>query len=140
MQSALFGPVIGLVLWSFVMWAWLYATRLPKVIGNQAATNPNKTRAEFDQMIPPHVRWKADNYNNLMEQPTLFYAIALTLAIAGEGFGLNLALAWLYVALRVVHSLVQATVNVIVLRWAIFMAASIVLLVLAVRTAFTVFA
>jgi hypothetical protein len=74
-----------------------------------------------------------------MEQPTLFYAIALTLAIAGEGFGLNLALAWLYVALRVVHRLVHAILNIIVVRWAIFMAASVVLLMLAVRTAFTVF-
>jgi hypothetical protein len=139
MTSPILQPLVALVLWSFVMWAWLYATRLPVVIGSQAATNPNKTRAEFDQMIPPHVRWKADNYNNLMEQPTLFYAVALTLAIAGDGFGLNLGLAWLYVALRVVHSLVQAIVNVIVVRWAIFMAASVVLLVLAVRAALTVF-
>jgi hypothetical protein len=139
MTSPILQPLVALVLWSFVMWAWLYATRLPVVIGNRTATDPNKTRAEFEQLIPPQVRWKADNYNNLMEQPTLFYAISLTLAIAGDGFGLNLALAWLYVSLRVLHSLVQAIVNVIVVRWAIFMAASVVLLALAVRTALVVF-
>ena len=139
MPSPILQPLVALVLWSFVMWAWLYATRLPVAIGSQVASDPTKTRAEFDLLTPPRVRWKADNYNNLMEQPTLFYAIALTLALTGEGAGLNLAFAWLYVALRVVHSLVHAIVNVIVVRWAIFMAASVVLLVLAVRAALMVF-
>jgi len=139
MTSPILQPLVALVLWSFVMWAWLYATRLPKVIGNQAATNPNKTRAEFDQMIPPHVRWKADNYNNLMEQPTLFYAVALTLALLGAGDGLNAMLAWLYMASRVVHSLVQATVNIILLRFGIFMVGSLLLLALTIRAAMVVF-
>ena len=73
-----------------------------------------------------------------MEQPTLFYAVVLTLAVIGEGTGLNAGLAWLYVGLRVVHSLVQAVVNIIMLRFAIFMVASIVLFVLALRAAFAV--
>ena len=85
------------------------------------------------------MRWKADNYNNLMEQPTLFYAAALTLAMLDAGGGLNVVLAWLYVALRVAHSLIHALINVVVLRFAVFMAASIVLLVLSVRTALIVF-
>jgi hypothetical protein len=84
------------------------------------------------------VRWKADNYNNLMEQPTLFYAVTLTLALLGEGAGLDTALAWLYVGLRIAHSLVHAIVNIIMLRFAIFMAASVVLLVMAVRAALSV--
>ena len=85
------------------------------------------------------VRWKADNYNNLMEQPTLFYAVALTLALLGAGKGLNTSLAWLYVGLRVAHSLIQAIVNVVMLRFAIFMAASFVLLVMSVRAALIVY-
>jgi hypothetical protein len=89
--------------------------------------------------LPPEVRWKADNYNHLMEQPTLFYAVALTLALVGAGDGINLTLAWAYVGLRVVHSLIQAMVNIIVLRFGVFMAASMVLLALAVRAAMTVF-
>src|SRR5262249_41653409 len=96
MQSPILAPVVALVLWSFVMWAWLYATRLPVVIRSRTAVDPTKTYAELQQQIPPNVRWKADNYNNLMEQPTLFYAIALTLALTGEGAGLNLAIGWLY--------------------------------------------
>jgi hypothetical protein len=85
------------------------------------------------------VRWKADNYNHLMEQPTLFYATALTLALVGQGDGLNLALAWAYVGLRLLHSLIQALINVIILRFAVFMVASSVLVLLAVRAAMAVF-
>jgi hypothetical protein len=74
-----------------------------------------------------------------MEQPTLFYAVALILALLGEGGGLNTGLAWLYVGLRIAHSLVQALINVVMLRFAIFMAASFVLLVMTVRAALIVF-
>ncbi|WP_436049364.1 MAPEG family protein [Phenylobacterium sp. LjRoot225] len=81
------------------------------------------------------MRWKADNYNHLMEQPTLFYAVALVLAFAGAGDGLNAGLAWAYVALRIVHSLVQALVNVILVRFGVFMVASLVLLALTIRAA-----
>jgi hypothetical protein len=84
------------------------------------------------------VRQKADNYNNLMEQPTLFYALALTLAVLGAGDGLNAALAWLYVGLRIAHSLVQALVNVVMLRFAVFAAASLVLLAMSLRAAIVV--
>ena len=139
MKSPILAPLVALVLWSFVMWAWLYATRLPVVVGKPFGIDRNLTRAEFNAHIPARVRWKADNYNNLMEQPTLFYAVALTLALLGDGGGLNAALAWLYVGLRVAHSLVHATVNVIVVRFAIFMLASVVLLVLTLRTAVAVF-
>jgi len=139
MHSPILAPVIALVLWSFVMWAWLYATRIPAIMKNRIVHDPTRPAAEFHAQLPARVRWKADNYNNLMEQPTLFYAVALTLALLGAGTGLNAALAWLYVALRVAHSLVQATVNVILVRFAIFMVASVVLLVLAIRAALIVF-
>jgi len=139
MHSPILAPLIALVLWSFVMWAWLYATRIPAVRRNKIALDPRRPPGEFHAQLPAEVRWKADNYNHLMEQPTLFYAVALTLAFLGAGTGLNAALAWLYVALRVAHSLVQATVNVILVRFTIFMAASVVLLVLAIRAAILVF-
>jgi hypothetical protein len=78
--------------------------------------------------LPSNVRWKADNYNHLMEQPTIFYAVALTLAIIGAGDGINLELAWAYVGLRVVHSLVQVLINKIELRFSIFFLSSLVLI------------
>jgi hypothetical protein len=139
MTSPILAPVVALVLWSMVMWVWLYATRIPAMQKAKVRLDPNLTSAELGATVPPSVRWKADNYNHLMEQPTIFYATALALALAGAGDGLNATLAWGYVGLRVAHSLVQATVNVILLRFAVFVAASLVLLAMALRAAMVVF-
>ena len=139
MHSPLFAPVIALVLWSLAMCAWLYATRIPAVTRNRIAYDPRRAAEEFHNRLPAEVRWKADNYNNLMEQPTLFYAVTLTLALLGADGALNIALAWLYVALRIAHSLVQATVNIVMLRFAIFISATVVLLAMSIRAALIVF-
>lgn len=138
MEHAILQPVIGLVVWSMVMWGWLYATRLPAMMRERTKLDQTLPRDVMLGGLPPRVRWKADNYNHLMEQPTLFYATALTLALLGEGSGLNLILAWAYVALRIAHSLIQALVNAIPLRFAVFMVASGVLVVLALRAAVAV--
>ncbi len=139
MASPILQPVVALVLWSFVMWAWLYATRIPAIRAAKAPMPPEMTGADLNALLPPQVRWKADNYNHLMEQPTLFYATALVLAFAGAGDGLNAWLAWAYVALRIVHSLVQALTNIILVRFTVFNIASLVLLALAIRAAIAVF-
>jgi hypothetical protein len=139
LNSPILAPLLALVLWSFVMMAWLYATRIPAISKNNIVYDPRRPSEEFHGQLPAQVRWKADNYNNLMEQPTLFYAVTLTLALLGAGGGANAGLAWLYVALRIAHSLVQATVNVVVVRFALFMAGSLVLLVLSVRAVTIVF-
>jgi hypothetical protein len=135
MPSPILAPLLALVLWSFVMWAWLYATRIPAITKLKIVYDPQRPRSEFMAKLPAEVRWKADNYNNLMEQPTLFYAVALVLAFLGAGGGLNDVLAWTYVALRIAHSLIQATVNLILPRFTVFMLGSIVLLVLSIRAA-----
>jgi len=139
MSHAILQPVIILVLWSMVMWAWLYATRLPAMMRARTKLDPTLPGDVMLGGLPPQVRWKADNYNHLMEQPTLFYATALTLALLERGDGLNLWLAWAYVFLRVAHSLIQALVNRIPLRFAVFMTASGVLVILAIRAAVAVF-
>ena len=139
MSNSILQPVVALVLWSMVMWAWLYATRIPAIVGAKVEMDPTMTTADLSQRLPPQVRWKADNYNHLMEQPTLFYAVALTLAFVGEGSGLNAWLTWAYVGIRVVHSLVQALANIIMVRFLIFMVGSLVLLALAIQAALAVF-
>jgi hypothetical protein len=126
-------PVVVLVAWTMVMWAWMYVTRIPAIFASKMKLNPNAPRGEQMNSLPPQVRWKADNYNHLMEQPTLFYALCLALALAGAGDGLNLTLAWAYVGLRVLHSLVQALVNIIELRFAVFMLSSFVLMAMIIN-------
>jgi len=127
--------VIALVLWTFVMGVWLYATRIPAMKKHQVIYDPQRPAEEFHAQLPADVRWKADNYNNLLEQPPLFYAVALTLAFLEAGSGFNAGLAWAYVALRIVHSLVQALINKVMIRFALYAAASIILLVMTIRAA-----
>ena len=134
---AILQPVVALAAWTMLMWAWMYATRLPamraaRLDPNALANDPEMT---LDRALPPQVQWKAHNYNHLHEAPTVFYAVAIVLAIVGAGDGYNAYLGWLYVAARVAHSLVQATVNRVVLRFAIFAVSSLVLIVLIVRAA-----
>ena len=139
MPSPILQPVVALVLWSLVMEVWLYATRIPAIQAAKLPMDPALTAAELNARIPPQVRWKADNYNHLMEQPTIFYAVCLAVAVAGLGEGLNAWLAWGYVGLRVVHSLVQAIANPIMVRFSIFMLSSIVLAALAIHAAMGLF-
>ena len=140
MPSPILAPVVALVLWTLVIMLWMYLTRIPamRAAGIQFKGLVGSKGSDLDRVVPGPVQWKAHNYNHLMEQPTLFYATALVLAAAGQGDGLNAWLAWGYVGLRVVHSLVQAIANIIMARFAIFMVASLVLLVLAVRAAMAV--
>lgn len=139
MHSPLFAPLMALVLWTFVICGWLYATRIPAIARAKIVFDTTQPAAAFHAQLPPSVRWKADNYDHLLQQPTLFYAVALVLSLTRADDGLNTGLAWAYVALRVLHSLVQATINVIMIRFAVFAVATLVLLALAVRAALVVF-
>lgn len=132
-NSPILAPVIALVAWSLLMLIWLYLTRIPAIRAAEMRLDPQAVKGEQMAQLPAKVRWKADNYNHLMEQPTLFYALALSLALLGAGEGLNLALAWAYVGLRVAHSLVQALINIIEVRFVVFILASLVLITLAIR-------
>jgi hypothetical protein len=139
MHSPILAPLVALVLWSFVMLSWLYVARIPAIAKAKLVYDPNRPAEEFHAQLPARVRWKGDNYIHLMEQPTVFYAVALTLALAGAGDGLNLTLAWAYVALRIVHSLIQVLINRVMIRFAVFTLSSLVLLALAIRAALVVF-
>ncbi len=137
MQTAhpMLEPVIALVLWTFVIWAWMYATRIPAIMAAKMVLDPNRIKGKQMAELPPQVRWKADNYNHLMEQPTLFYAVVLSLAVMGDASAWTLGLAWAYVGLRVLHSLVQTLINKIKVRFSLFVLSSLVLLALAIRAA-----
>lgn len=130
MHSPILAPVVALAAWSMVMWAWMYVTRIPAIQKARMRLDPNAPRGEQMNTLPANVRWKADNYNHLMEQPTLFYAVALALALAEQGGGSNLTLAWAYVGLRVLHSFIQATWNKIEVRFSVFALSSLVLIAL----------
>jgi hypothetical protein len=110
-------PVVALAAWTMVMWVWMYVTRIPAMqkANIDLTTKAGGTGKDLDSILPPDVQWKAHNYNHLHEAPTVFYAIALVLALIGQGDGLNASLAWAYVGLRIIHSLVQVTLCLIAL-------------------------
>lgn len=134
-------PVVALLAWTMVMWVWMYATRIPAMLkaGIDAKGMVGSTGASLRAQLPDNVSWKADNYNHLHESPTLFYAVAIVLAIIGQGDGFNTTLAWAYVALRVIHSLVQATVNKVAVRFTFFALSSLALMALILHAGIAVF-
>jgi hypothetical protein len=138
-MNTLIAPVMALVAWSLLIWLWMYVQRMPAMskagIKPQDAAFPGSLNG-----LPPIARQAADNYNHLMEQPTIFYAAALAIQVAGHGDDLALKLAWAYVALRVLHSLVQVTANIVLLRFLMFSLSTITLAWLVVRELLKLFA
>ena len=131
-EHGMIAPVVALIVWSLIMLIWLYATRIPAM--GKAKLRPGQaTKADMEALPSANV---ANNYNHLMEQPTLFYAVCFALQFLGQGDEpINIGLAWLYVVIRVVHSLVQSTVNIIIVRFLIFVAGSLVLIALTLHAA-----
>ena len=135
--SPILGPIVALVAWSLVMMLWMAATRLPAMRrkGIRIGTLVGGRGADLDGVLEDSIQWKSHNYSHLMEQPTVFYAVALSLALMDQGDGLNLTLAWVYVGLRIAHSLVQAIFNRVLVRFLLFLLSSLALVGLTIHAA-----
>ncbi len=134
--SPILVPVVALVAWTLVVMLWMLISRMREFrrLGVTLSTIPDGGRGvDLEGKAEPGAQWKSHNYNHLMEQPTIFYAIALTLALMDMGGGINYWLAWGYVGFRIVHSLIQCTVNVVRYRLTVFGLASLCLLALTVH-------
>lgn len=135
MQAQMLAPAAVLVAWSLVMLFWLAGTRLPamrRAMGGTGNAKPGGRGQDLEGLLEPRVNWKSHNYTHLMEQPTLFYAVSVIIALLGAGAGDVLA-AWIYVGLRIVHSIWQATVNVVSVRFLLFLASTFALIYLVAR-------
>ena len=141
MEKAILAPAAALVVWSLIMLFWMVFTRFPAMkamraaggkSGSVSASRPGGRGQDLEGKIPDHVNWKAHNFTHLMEQPTLFYATVLVLALLGPTTDMVIA-AWIYTVLRIVHSFWQALVNTIPIRLMLFTASTLALLYLAVR-------
>lgn len=136
-------PVAVLAGWTMIMWIWMYATRIPAIGKLPKPTEPGAdqgwTGSMLEGLIAREVQWKAHNYNHLHEAPTVFYAVALALAFIGQGDGLNAQIAWAYAGLRIVHSIWQATVNKVGVRFLLFALSSLCLMALTLHLVLAVF-
>lgn len=135
MQAQMLAPAAVLVAWSLVMLVWMAATRLPamsKATGGLGKAKPGGRGQDLEGVLDPKTNWKAHNYAHLMEQPTLFYAVSLIIALLGASAGDMLA-AWIYVVIRIIHSIWQATVNVVAVRFLLFAISTLALAFLTVH-------
>lgn len=130
MTTTILTPVLALICWTLLVWCLMYVRRIPAM--GAAGVDPEDARhpGSLDG-LPSRVRAAADNYNHLHEQPTIFYALAFYTALAGNGSDLAVTLAWAYVGLRVLHSVVQTTINKVMIRFSLFALSSLVLIALA---------
>tara|TARA_R110000824_G_scaffold13280_10_gene57960 strand:+ start:3006 stop:3437 length:432 start_codon:yes stop_codon:yes gene_type:complete len=139
--SPMLQPMVALISWTMLIWLWMYVTRIPAM--NKAkidtANLVGGKGGDLDELLPPEVQWKAHNYNHLLTEPTLFYAICVVLILAGQDFGLNLTISWAYVGLRVVHSLIQVTSNRVLYRFSVFALSSLCIIALTIHAAIAVF-
>ena len=136
-HNPLLGPIVTLVGWSLVMLIWMVVTRMPamKAVGIDLSTRVGSKPGALDGVVDEKAQWKAHNYMHLMEQPTLFYAIVLTLVLMGDDAKFNLTLAWGYVGVRIAHSIVQATWNRILVRFILFALSTLCLIGLTIHAA-----
>lgn len=145
MNSAILGPVVALAAWTMLVWIWMYATRLPAMgragidAKNMVGSTGGGLRSALIAKGEERASWVADNYNHLHEAPTVFYAVAIVLAMIGQGDNLNATIAWAYVGLRVAHSLVQILSNRVIVRFMLFALSTLALIVLVVHAAMAVF-
>ena len=132
MYETILTPILAMIVWTLVMWLWMYATRIPAMQKAGINAAKMKLKSEMD-VLPIEVRRIADNYNHLHEQPTVFYALVVYCHLVGLADPLLIGLAWGYVALRVLHSLIQALWNFIPVRFFVFISSTILLIVMTVR-------
>lgn len=135
MNTSILAPAAVLVVWSILMLFWLAGTRLPAMskMGVDMSKAVGGRGADIDPNVPPAVAWKSHNYAHLMEQPTIFYATVMILAITGAATPLLVSFAWGYTIIRILHSLWQATVNKVNIRFVLFFLATFCLMVLAIN-------
>ncbi len=133
MSGTILTPVLVLVSWTLIVWLWMYARRLPAMSAANVDPQQAQHPGALAGLLPSEAQRVADNYNHLHEQPTIFYALIVYSHLAGVADPLNIGLAWAYVGLRIVHSLVQNTVNIVMIRFSLFALSTLALIVIAVR-------
>jgi hypothetical protein len=117
---------------TLVVWVYMYARRIPFI--RRSGLTPNQlTPLELARISPPAVSNPSDNLKNLFEIPTLFYALVLYLYVTQNVDRTYIVAAWVFVAFRALHSLVHCTINIVLLRFALYAASTVAFWFMAIR-------
>ena len=115
-QLALLTPVLALIIWTFIIFLIMALGRVSFMNNPQDAADSK----DYKSQLPAWVNRTADNYNHLFEQPVAFYAVILSIALINSFDSLMVQLAWAYVLIRIIHSFVQLTINIVLVRFFLF--------------------
>ena len=132
-QTAIFGPVFAMIALTFAVWTYMYARRIPFI--QSLDPGITLTPAKLAELSPPAVANPSDNLKNLFEIPVIFYTLALYLFATGRVDGVYVGAAWIFALFRALHSAVHCTVNVILVRFALYAASTLAVWYIAARAA-----
>ena len=134
-QSAIFGPFFATMMLTFIVWVYMYIRRIAFITGSKVNSKDLAKPGELARVSPPAVSNPSDNLKNLFEMPVLFYAIALYLFVTKQVDATYVDAAWVFVGFRVLHSAVHCTFNLVMLRFYLYLIASIALWFMVFRAA-----
>ncbi len=134
-QSAIFGPVFAMLLLTFVVWVYMYFRRIRFINSNEISPKDMAVPGALAELSPPEVSNPSDNLKNLFEIPVLFYALALYLFVSSQVDAVHLAAAWVFVLFRVLHSAVHCTINIVMLRFSLYLISTLAVWFIAARAA-----
>jgi hypothetical protein len=132
-QTAIFGPVLATVFLTFVVWTYMYVRRIRFITGNQLSPKDLAVPGELERLSPPAVSNPSDNLENLFEMPVIFYALALYLFATSQVDVAYVTAAWIFFGFRVLHSAVHCTINIVMLRFYLYLFSTLAVWFMAAR-------
>lgn len=126
-QATIFGPFFAQMFLTLVVWVHMYVRRISFLQSSKISPNELAIPGVLARLAPPAVSYPSDNLKNLFEMPVLFYAMILYLFTTRQVDGTYLAAAWVFVAFRVLHSAVHCTINIVMLRFYLYLASTLAL-------------
>jgi len=138
--SEIFVPFFGMLLLTLVVWIFMYVRRLAYIVGHRIDSQDLTTPEKGAKIIPEKIHWPAYNFRNLFELPVIFYALCIYLYVTGKVDAVYVTSAWVFLALRVAHSAIHCSVNIVKLRFAAYMIGAVALWFMVLRAAFGIFA
>ena len=134
-QSAIFGPFFATIFLTFLVWVYMYIRRISFIRGEQLTPAQMAIPGELARLSPAEISNPSDNLKNLFEIPVLFYALALYLFASGQVDGVHVACGWIFAAFRALHSAVHCSVNVVMLRFYLYLVSTLAVWTMAARAA-----
>ncbi len=139
-QTAIFGPVFATLFLTFLVWVYMYVRRIRFITKNSLGPEELAVPGALAQLSPPDVSNPSDNFKNLFEIPVIFYSLALYLFVTNQVDALYMAAAWVFVAFRALHSAVHCTINIVMLRFYLYLISTLAVWFIGARAGLSHFA